>query len=69
MKGIQTIAYVVMAKRVINRSTMPKICKAVGDKIYFTQEDAEQARKEATDSVGIDCFKVFEIFVEVVREI
>jgi len=64
---MKNLAYIIMSKR--PDGSMPKFCKIMYDKIYFTKEEAETAKKEAKEKRGVDCFRVFEILVEVIREV
>ena len=67
MERLKDTAYVIMTRRGDN--SIPKFCKIIDDKIYLTQLEAQYAKDKAAEKNGLDCFGVFEILVEVVKEI
>ncbi len=61
-------AFVVAAKR--SDGSMPKLCKAMHDKIFFTPEDAHKFKQQLSEEYGWNVvFAVYEISVEMLKEV
>jgi hypothetical protein len=54
-------AYVIMARR---SNGMPKIVKAINDKLFYTLEDAKEYLKDYDSNI----FGIFLVNVEVIKE-
>ncbi|MFA5132696.1 MAG: hypothetical protein WC444_05245 [Candidatus Paceibacterota bacterium] len=61
-------AFIVAARR--SDGSMPKLCKAQHDRIFFTAEDAEKFKQELDEKYGWNVeFAIYELSVEMIKEV